>query len=306
MSAGGCATLLWIHGGGYSIGSGINYDGSLDAALAADVVIVTTNYRLSVLGFAATPVDKAGDSTANFGLLDQQASMRWLRTNAASFGGDATKLTIFGQSAGATSVTCQLCSPGSRSLFSRAMMESGAFAYWAARPMATAVAEYATLLNATRCASVQCLRGLNASALVALAANRSLFAGIADKRYASSWAPTVDGVALLDLPGASLQRGACAKVPLLLGVNRDEGTLAVGMPDEPGLALGYNMSAHDLHAFFARWLRNNATRVAEASSLYAVGSSPLYSRPYWSATHFVGDLMFTCPAIRAARHYADA
>ena len=64
---------------------------------------------------------------------------------------------------------------------------------------------------------------------------------------------------------------------------------------------GYNMSASDLHTFFTAWLQNNQSLVEQAGRLYRVGSSPLLTRPYWAATHFLGDLIFTCPALRGAR-----
>lgn len=321
INAGGCAILLWIHGGGYMIGSGINYDGAANAALAQDVIIVTTNYRLSALGYAAVPVLK-GESTGNFGLLDQRAAMHWLRSNAAAFGGDGRRITIAGESAGATSVTCHLCAPGSWPFFSGAAMESGAFAYWAARPLAQARTQYEQLLNATGCAHLGCLRAADATRVISIASNRSLgFAGLRGKEYATTWAPTVDGVVLSGLPHALLEAGGCAHgKPALLGVNRDEGTSSVGAPDEPLLEKGFNMTAADVTAFYASWLRH-PDLVREALHLYYLnttnmettsdgGSSTPASaatddaRPYWAATHFVGDLLFTCPARRAARHYA--
>ena len=304
MTAGGCATMLWLHGGGYTIGSGINYDGAKAVALAKDVIVATTNYRLSAFGFAAVPVG-AGESTGNFGLQDQRLAMRWLRLNIRSFGGNG-RVTIVGESAGATSVTCQLCMPASRGLFDGAAMESGAFAYWAALPMVGAKHQFDLLLRETACADMDCLRTLDARTLTTIANNFTVFANTTGKRYATSWAPTVDGVELLALPSESLASGRCAQLPLLLGVNRDEGTLAVGAPGEVLLRKGYNMTADDLTAFLTKWLAGNATRVREASALYAVGSSPLLENPYWAATHFLGDMLFTCPALRAARVYAGA
>ena len=291
-SATNCATMMWIHGGGYNIGSGINYDGTRDAALARDVIVVTTNYRLSVLGFAAIPGAR-GESSGNFGLLDQRAAMVWMKANAKAFGGSG-RLTLAGESAGASSITCHLCMRSSAPLFEAAAMESGAFVHWASRPWTVAATQYGTLLHVTGCSDAACLRRLDASNLTAVASNVSLgFGGLSGKRYAPSWAPTVDGVELLALPSELLAAGRCAFAPkpLLLGVNRDEGTSSVGSPDEPLLEKGYNMSEADLRAYISSWLRGDKARLAEALRLYAVGSSPFYSRPYWAATHFAGDLL---------------
>lgn len=230
--------------------------------------------------------------------------MQWLRTNAASFGGD-DRLTIFGESAGATSVTVHLCSRLSRSIFGAAAMESGAFAYWAALPMHEATQQLNLLLKRTACPDVACLRALDARNLTLIANNYSVFARSAGKHYATSWAPTVDGIELTALPGELLAQGQCAPVPLLLGVNRDEGTSSVEAPNETLLRKGYNMTMADLHTFFTMWLRNESL-VDDALRLYRVGSSPRLSRPYWAATHLLGDLMFTCPELRGARHYARA
>ena len=307
LIAGGCAAMIWIHGGGYMIGSGINYDGTKNAALAKDVLIVTINYRLSALGYAALPWLA---SIGNFGLQDQRAAMRWVRANIGAFGGVPSRVTVFGESAGATSVTCHLCAPASRDLFAGAIMESGAFAYWAAKPLDEAKQQLDLLLDVTGCAGaggggLQCLYDYDARNLTSIASNASIFGVRGGTRYAASWAPIVDGTELSDLPGNLLARNECLKVPLLLGVNRDEGTLEVGNPRLPLLKKGYNLTEDDLDTFFKRWLRSNATLVGKAWKLYAVDpSSQYYSRPYWSATHFVGDLQFSCPAMRAARHYA--
>ena len=109
--------LVWIHGGGLTEEAGRNYDGS---KLAADgTVVVTINYRLGALGFLAHPAlaSRPGGPAGNYGLMDQQAALRWVRDNIAQFGGDPHNVTIAGQSAGGLSVLAQMVSPGSRGLF---------------------------------------------------------------------------------------------------------------------------------------------------------------------------------------------
>ena len=120
--------LVWIHGGGLTQDGARNYDGT---KLAADgAVVVTINYRLGALGFLAHPAlaSRPGGPAGNYGLMDQQAALRWVQRNIARFGGDPHNVTIAGESAGGLSVLAHMVSPGSRGLFQRAIVQSGAFA----------------------------------------------------------------------------------------------------------------------------------------------------------------------------------
>src|SRR5215470_9010765 len=123
----GLPVIVWIHGGGLTKDAGRNYD---PAKLAADgVVAVTINYRLGALGFLAHPAlaSRPGGPAGNYGLMDQQAALRWVRHNIAQFGGNPDNVTIAGESAGGLSVLAQLVSPGARGLFQKAIIESGAY-----------------------------------------------------------------------------------------------------------------------------------------------------------------------------------
>ena len=116
--------IVWIHGGGFTQDASRNYDGT---KLAADgAVVVTINYRLGALGFLAHPALAArpGGPAGNYGLMDQQAALRWVQRNIAQFGGDPRNVTIAGQSAGGVSVLAHLVSPGSRGLFQRAIVRA--------------------------------------------------------------------------------------------------------------------------------------------------------------------------------------
>lgn len=121
------AVMVWLHGGGFQFGSSgrDTYDGSRLAAQG--VVVVSLNYRLGVFGFLATPgLDRESGTSGNWGLQDQQEALRWVQRNIASFGGDAGRVTLFGESAGAHSVGMLMASHASRGLFSRAILQSGA------------------------------------------------------------------------------------------------------------------------------------------------------------------------------------
>ena len=120
-SVGLLPVMVWIHGGGYSLGSSFTYNGT-KLARQGGVVVVTINYRLGVFGFLSTE-----DSVmpGNYGLLDQIQALKWVKENIANFGGNPTSVTIFGESAGSSSVSILVLSPLAKGLFHRAIMESG-------------------------------------------------------------------------------------------------------------------------------------------------------------------------------------
>ncbi|XP_033631484.1 carboxylesterase 5A-like isoform X2 [Asterias rubens] len=120
----GLAVIFYIHGGSYLTGQGSGYDGSA-LAVRGNVVVVTINYRLNFFGFWGT-----GDENAkgNYGLLDQQLALKWVNENIAAFGGDPSRVTLFGQSAGGDAVTLHLFANASRPLFRRVATHSGPIA----------------------------------------------------------------------------------------------------------------------------------------------------------------------------------
>ncbi|XP_035695779.1 cholinesterase 1-like [Branchiostoma floridae] len=117
----GAAVMVWIHPGSFRIGSSSLFNGMYLTA-AEGVIVVTVNYRLGPLGFLCTGTD---DAPGNMGLTDQLLALQWVQDNIPSFGGDSSKVTLFGQSAGARGVGFHLLSPESRNAFSRAILESG-------------------------------------------------------------------------------------------------------------------------------------------------------------------------------------
>ena len=115
--------MVWVHGGSFDTGTGNIYDGS---SLARDfgVVVVTLNYRLGPLGFLAAPA-LGPQGSGNYGLMDVQAALRWVRANAAAFGGDPGNITAFGESAGGMILCDLLTSPLSKGLFDKVILQSG-------------------------------------------------------------------------------------------------------------------------------------------------------------------------------------
>ncbi|XP_071786625.1 acetylcholinesterase-like [Asterias amurensis] len=121
---GNVAVMFWIHGGSCETGQGSGYDPSALAS-RGDVIVVTINYRLNVFGFLCTDDENA---PGNYGLLDQQLALQWVHDNIGAFGGDPTRVTLFGQSAGGATAMAHLSAPGSRPLFHRVIAHSGIFA----------------------------------------------------------------------------------------------------------------------------------------------------------------------------------
>ncbi|XP_013141587.1 PREDICTED: cholinesterase 1-like [Papilio polytes] len=114
--------MVWIHGGGLTSGSGSDQMYGPDYLVRNDVILVTLNYRLDVLGFLCLDTE---DAAGNAGMKDQVAALRWVQKNISNFGGDPNNVTIFGESAGGVSVSFHLLSPMSKGLFKRAIPQSG-------------------------------------------------------------------------------------------------------------------------------------------------------------------------------------
>lgn len=215
--------LVYFHGGGFAAGDGSEprYDG---ASLAArGIVTVTVNYRLGVFGFLALPElarESPHGATGNYGLLDQNAALRWVRENIARFGGDPEQVTIGGQSAGSVAVNTHMASPLSQGLFARAIGESGG-AFSAAATWGRPRAEHFGGVFARRvwANSLESLRSRSAQTLLSAT-------GTKDKTTFLFW-PVVDGYFLRDTPEQTFESGAQAQVPLLLGTNSDEGRYTV-------------------------------------------------------------------------------
>ncbi|MCP4663684.1 MAG: carboxylesterase family protein [bacterium] len=215
--------MVWIHGGSNISGaaSEVVYDG---AGLARKgVVLVTINYRLNVFGFLAHPAlsrESPNGSSGNYGLLDQLAALRWVRRNVALFGGDPGRVTIFGESAGATDVAYLMASPLARGLFHRAIMQSGGYALNDFRTLAAEEAQGEQLAAALGVGDAgdvpAAMRGVEAEELLRVAVE-AFPAGLDP-------APNVDGWVLTEAPARTFAAGKQHDVPLLIGVNADEWT----------------------------------------------------------------------------------
>ena len=220
--AGKRPVLVWIHGGGFAFGAGSApiYDGAR-LAREHDVVVVTLNYRLGALGFAQLDtVARGGPFDSNVGLRDQLAALAWVREHAAAFGGDASNLTVFGESAGAMSIAALLGSPLARGLFRRAICQSGAAHHVSSRERAARMA-YA-LLRALDLTAAQAERLCDVPLASLVDAQLRAAASMPAPWGLLPWQPALDDDTLPEPPLDAIAAGSARGVPLLLGTNRDE------------------------------------------------------------------------------------
>ncbi|XP_074916778.1 neuroligin-4, X-linked isoform X2 [Chelonoidis abingdonii] len=208
--------MVYIHGGSYMEGTGNMIDGSILASYG-NVIVVTLNYRLGVLGFLST-----GDQAAkgNYGLLDQIQALRWIEENIGSFGGDPKRVTIFGSGAGASCVSLLTLSHYSEGLFQKAIIQSGtALSSWAVNYQP---AKYTRILaDKVGCDMldttdlVECLRNKNYKELIQQT--------ITPATYHIAFGPVIDGDVIPDDPQILMEQGEFLNYDIMLGVNQGEG-----------------------------------------------------------------------------------
>ncbi|KAI0642945.1 carotenoid ester lipase precursor [Trametes meyenii] len=222
--------VAWIFGGGFELGSPSMYDGgsivSRSIKLGEPVIYVSMNYRVSAYGFLASKeVKEAG--VGNLGLQDQRLALQWIQKYISAFGGDPTKVTIWGESAGAISVALHLITNGgdTQGLFRGAFMQSGSPI--PVGDIAHGQADYDKIVSETGCSgsadTLSCLRQVPFDTLKkAVDASPGIFA---PQSLRLAWLPRVDGTFLTDTPQNLVQKGSVANVPFVSGDCDDEGTL---------------------------------------------------------------------------------
>jgi para-nitrobenzyl esterase len=224
--------MVFIHGGAFMEGAGSLpvYDGS--ALAKKGVIVVTLNYRLGALGFFAHPEladESAYNSSGNYGLMDQQAALLWVQKNIRAFGGDPSRVTVFGESAGASSILSQLSSPQGRGLFSQAIIESGPL--WTNGSTISIISTreeaemdgmaFARSLGYDGPDAIRQMRGLDAMTLVNATPHPPSAFWLT---HTLVFRPSVDGYVIPAAPETTFRLGRQNPVPLIIGTNADEGT----------------------------------------------------------------------------------
>ncbi|MDL4819316.1 carboxylesterase/lipase family protein [Actinomadura opuntiae] len=218
--------MVWIHGNGFINGAGGLYDAQRLAS-TGNVIVVSPNYRLGIFGFLAHPALDHGAArhlSGNFGLEDQQAALRWVQRNAAAFGGDRANVTIFGESAGGTSVCSHLAAPGSAGLFQKAIVQSAECTgrkwspgppTWFPLPRTEREQHGLDVASELGCPNVRtaaaCLRDIKSVEKLAKWSDDGIGSG-----------PTTGGGVLPLSPQKAFATGHFNRVPLIQGITRDE------------------------------------------------------------------------------------
>jgi len=286
------AVMVFLHGGGNTIGGSAKLSGTLPIydgqwlAEKGDVVVVTVNYRLGALGFlalAALDDESAQKVSGNYGILDQIAALKWVKRNAAAFGGDPERVMLFGESAGAVDTCVHLASPLSAGLFQAALMESGG----CGQPtLQQAEGEGQKVVDAAGCTTaadvLACLRALPAATLVKAAPGVVSVTGL-DKGL--KYGPNVDGWVLTGSPIDVIAESKHNHVPFVVGANSDETALYTPMV---GDAIAYE----DM-------IRTQFPAIADQLlQLYPAAS---YPTPRKAFTAITTDGRFVCPSRHIAR-----
>jgi para-nitrobenzyl esterase len=279
LRGGSHPVMVWIHGGDLTAGESNDYN---PAGLVRNgVVVVTINYRLGALGFLADQALEAPNgSSGNYGLMDQQAALRWVQQNIRQFGGNPRNVTIFGESAGGLSVLAQLVSPAARRLFARAIIESGSYSLLQPS-LATAEASGEAFAAKAGCASqtAACLRHLPVQTIL---------------NDQGAVGPDIDGTVLTQSIGTALASGGFSHVPVIDGTNHDEWRLFI--------ALFRPLTGPVTAANYQRMIASTAS-VSPAEAAVVAAHYPL--RSYASPAEALGavgtDAIFACPALTMDR-----
>ncbi|MCE7006698.1 carboxylesterase family protein [Kibdelosporangium philippinense] len=288
--------MVWIHGGGNSYLSGSGFNAQRIAA-QGDVVVVTINFRLGFFGFLGHP--DLPDSGA-YGIEDQQAALRWVKRNAAAFGGDPRNVTIFGESGGAFDICAHVTSPLSRGLFDKAIAQSGgcsiawpnngiihglpASSPWISKEKAAANA--IALATQLGCADVACLRALPASAITAIEGGLT---------------PVVTGNRVLPVhPVDALRSGQFNRVPVIWGNTRDEGRLTAATVPEP-----FNYDALLEQAFGTKAAKIAAEYPPAEFGSARVAYGALLTDSIWACAQLTDDRFLSRKTTTYAYEFAD-
>jgi para-nitrobenzyl esterase len=287
--------LVWLHTGAFQAASS-NLPASDGRRFAEErgVVVVAPNYRLGAFGFLAHPAltseDPAYPSSGNYGLADQRAALQWVRDNIAAFGGDPRNVTLAGTSAGGVSVTLHLASPASRGLFHRAIMQSTyAMSRWVTIDEGEAQGEaFAAALGCNdRATAAACLR--SKSDVEVVTASRPAQQQVAETP-GILWVPVVDGVEIPDQARELYRQGRVARIPVIIGVNGDEGWTYVDRSFPGGLdELQYERAVRTEFGM-------------DASAILDRYSATAFSTPKDALARLVADVEFVCEARRVARY----
>lgn len=277
--------LVYFYGGGFVAGDGSEsrYDG--ESMAKKGIVTLTVNYRLGVFGFLAHPelsAESPHKASGNYGLLDQQAALKWVQDNIAAFGGDPKRVFIAGESAGSISVSAQMASPLSKNLIAGAIGESGAMIKptLAAIPLAEGEQSGKAFGEKVQAGSLAALRAMPAADLLKAAAAPGVFRTVA----------TIDGYFLPKGVREIFQAGEQAHVPLLLGWNSAEIPYQALLGADAPTPENFQKKVKDIYGAKADQVlklypSSNEQEVMESATALASDRFIVYSTWKWAELH---------------------
>lgn len=224
--------MVWIHGGGFQIGSSAlkSYDGKY-LANRANVIVVTINYRLGMFGFLRLQDISRGviPSTGNEGLNDQVTALKWINKHIVFFGGDNTNVTLFGESAGAMSIACLLASPRAKGLFHKAILQSGAGHTYSSKDKANHVAQ--EVINSANALgySLKEFNEMTTDELLSVQEHFLKRPDVYQKFGMLPFTPVIDNELLLAAPHDAIKQGSAKDITIIAGSNTDEWTFFASM-----------------------------------------------------------------------------
>lgn len=294
----GLPVMFWIYGGGFTGGdswSGGMYDG---AKLAGrhDVVLVSVNYRLNAMGFSTYIAGPNGE-IGSAAMADQRMGMQWTHNNIANFGGDSSKVTIFGESAGAFSVMYHLVSPPSWPFFSKAILESATSSLsWFFQPQEEAVGVYESWAEGVGCPlgpdQLACLQSKPASDFVNTPTG---FPGRSPIYATFPVGPAIDGSehGLLGVPIDLVRAGKIAQVPIILGANKNGGSVFEPIVGYPIIDKLEALNQEDMDALYGSVFEpEDSIKIQEAYPISEFSSAAnAYQK---SVEQALRDLVFQC------------
>lgn len=318
--------MVNLHGGAFNTGGAAVY-ADPSPLVNKGVIVVNVGYRLGAMGFLAHPTLAADGAAGNYGIMDQQAALRWVQDNIVQFAGDKNNVTLFGESAGGFSVMVHLAAPASKGLFNKAMIQSGNYGndrqLSAAQMGAVSGTIVDTAINAARTAGVT---GINCAAgAVTAACLRSLPDAVIRTYLADAistalpiMVPSVDGKVLPKSVKATFAAGENIKVPTVNGTNQDEYALYIAINEAARRAAATPPNVDPANTSFALPAAGYAPTIAGLTAgtginvndvistyypLSNYGSNPA-TQPSLASSSLATDLGFSCPALRTSQRIA--
>ena len=318
--------MVWIHGGGYTRGCSASFATQQVVSASINrgepVVAVSINYRLGFLGFLGSDELRGGDkskTTGNYGVLDQRKALEFVNKYIDAFGGDPARVTIWGESAGAGSVTNHITMPGSYEakpgrkgdgrLFQQAISQSGLASVWVSKPLESAELVWDRTKELSNCTDVKCMKEVSIDVLAAILPE---FPAITYQRFIT-FSPVIDGVELVDHPINLIKSGHFAQnVNHLTGSLRDEYAYFFFVDPKK---FANNGTESDFDKIMLPFMPPGAPAQPYLAKLKALYSAGEYAYPadlagrshwWWAAVRAISDHEFTCTTRRAATWIAAA